>query len=656
MSVAPSPHEPKPPRERLAPSVLDPQDQLIRNDLELHTIRLWIKRRGYVDITASIVSGQVERTIDGASTVTMTINDPLGPNNKRKVFNSGYLGKEVDIELDGLWFRLVKVRKTGDDITLTFEDREIAILRTYKKFIKARRGKTTRAEFILRMIKEVKEFPIKYKINELHKTQPLGKKKENPSEEEIDWGRFPGLPGSPAQAGNLTVKGVRPRPDQLHNANTILNVGTFQKAPMVLMLASMMAATQEASMTNLRGGHLDSVGIFQQRPSWGTFEERHNVAKAAGKFFRAGFAQLRAAGGLASGIHPGDLAQLIQRSAFPKAYHQWYEEAQKWVRAYTGNEGIPDSLPGGGGAGEPVIYEFRRGEKKGKKEDSWTCIQRLADQVQWRAFFVSGVFYYISEEDLFKSRPKMVLSEQSTGVRWIDGDFDVGKTTSSLQIKCGNERWKAPPGTVVKLESMGPFDGRWLVTSISRGLFDKEATITIKKPLPELPEPNESNVESAPGNWNQFPGLPGAPPMGPGPCGKNIGMPGQGTHSNPPWESQNAIDLQAPRGTPIKAPFTGFIGLSFGPSLVGGNRIHIHGIRGSGDPSDSYYAHLDRIAFGIGPGKKVYKGQIVGYVGDTGSAKGTSPHLHFAVIPPFTPLAYQHMLLKCPIRPNLPER
>lgn len=130
-----------------------------------------------------------------------------------------------------------------------------------------------------------------------------------------------------------------------------------------------------------------------------------------------------------------------------------------------------------------------------------------------------------------------------------------------------------------------------------------------------------------------------------GPCGRNIGMPYQGTHTRGNWESDNAVDIQAPNGTPILAPFEGRIGLSFGYSVVGGYRLHVHG--SGSDPRDSYFAHLSGFAFGIGPGRKVRRGQVIGYVGNTGNARGTSPHLHFAVPPPFSPASYQGRLLDC---------
>ena len=51
---------------------------------------------------------------------------------------------------------------------------------------------------------------------------------------------------------------------------------------------ALMTAMQESSLQNLSGGDRDSVGLFQQRDAWGTFEQRHNPATAAAMFFQGG--------------------------------------------------------------------------------------------------------------------------------------------------------------------------------------------------------------------------------------------------------------------------------------------------------------------------------------------------------------------------------
>lgn len=125
---------------------------------------------------------------------------------------------------------------------------------------------------------------------------------------------------------------------------------------------------------------------------------------------------------------------------------------------------------------------------------------------------------------------------------------------------------------------------------------------------------------------------PAGAPSGPAPAGsplahpgKIIGRPYQGTHTlfgN--WESDNAVDVSEPVGTPVYAVADGTIGQQIGP--VGGNDPHLAGLRlhlvSSGN--EYYYAHLSRLA--VHAGQHVRAGDLLGY---TGSANGVA-HLHFA--------------------------
>jgi murein DD-endopeptidase MepM/ murein hydrolase activator NlpD len=88
-----------------------------------------------------------------------------------------------------------------------------------------------------------------------------------------------------------------------------------------------------------------------------------------------------------------------------------------------------------------------------------------------------------------------------------------------------------------------------------------------------------------------------------------------------------AIDILAPRGTPVKAVEDGRIARLF-QSRAGGITIYQF------DPSQTfcyYYAHLDRYATGLREGDPVSRGQVIGYVGTTGNAPANTPHLHFAI-------------------------
>lgn len=88
-----------------------------------------------------------------------------------------------------------------------------------------------------------------------------------------------------------------------------------------------------------------------------------------------------------------------------------------------------------------------------------------------------------------------------------------------------------------------------------------------------------------------------------------------------------AIDILAPRNTPVKAVEDGTIARLF-QSRNGGLTIYQF------DPTRQfcyYYAHLERYAAGLEEGDAVRKGQVIGYVGTSGNAPPDTPHLHFAI-------------------------
>jgi murein DD-endopeptidase MepM/ murein hydrolase activator NlpD len=88
-----------------------------------------------------------------------------------------------------------------------------------------------------------------------------------------------------------------------------------------------------------------------------------------------------------------------------------------------------------------------------------------------------------------------------------------------------------------------------------------------------------------------------------------------------------ALDIMAPRGTPVRAVRDGHIEKLF-DSKQGGLTIYQF------DPSATYayyYAHLDRYAPGLREGRQVSKRDVIGYVGSTGNASPEAPHLHFAI-------------------------
>lgn len=88
----------------------------------------------------------------------------------------------------------------------------------------------------------------------------------------------------------------------------------------------------------------------------------------------------------------------------------------------------------------------------------------------------------------------------------------------------------------------------------------------------------------------------------------------------------DAIDIAAPRGTPLVAVTDGVISRKHWNGL-GGRTLYLTSADGR---YDYYYAHLDAYAEDIEVGTRVRRGQVLGTVGSTGNARG--PHLHFQIL------------------------
>ena len=85
------------------------------------------------------------------------------------------------------------------------------------------------------------------------------------------------------------------------------------------------------------------------------------------------------------------------------------------------------------------------------------------------------------------------------------------------------------------------------------------------------------------------------------------------------------IDIFAKRGTPVVSPVTGIV-TTVGSDRLGGNYIRVLGP----GRQTHYFAHLDRFAQ-IRRWDVVKAGEVIGYVGNTGNARGGSPHLHYGI-------------------------
>ncbi|MDK1017850.1 MAG: peptidoglycan DD-metalloendopeptidase family protein [Actinomycetota bacterium] len=90
--------------------------------------------------------------------------------------------------------------------------------------------------------------------------------------------------------------------------------------------------------------------------------------------------------------------------------------------------------------------------------------------------------------------------------------------------------------------------------------------------------------------------------------------------------THKGTDLMARYNTPLVAMNSGTVRLN--RQRLGGIQIYVYGT----DGITYYYAHLSKWVHGMRSGDHVSKGQVIGYVGDSGNARGGAPHLHLGII------------------------
>jgi len=90
--------------------------------------------------------------------------------------------------------------------------------------------------------------------------------------------------------------------------------------------------------------------------------------------------------------------------------------------------------------------------------------------------------------------------------------------------------------------------------------------------------------------------------------------------------THEGVDIFAPRNTPVYAAAPGYV-TRVGTNDLGGTIVFTTGPGGV----RYYYAHLNDTAIGITVGTQVTTDTVIGFVGNTGNAQTTPPHLHFGI-------------------------
>ncbi len=144
--------------------------------------------------------------------------------------------------------------------------------------------------------------------------------------------------------------------DQTENAALISALSVRRGMPARAASIALATALQESKLRNIDYGDLDSVGLFQQRPSqdWGTVAQIMDPVYSATAFYNA----LDKVPGYVD-MPLNDAAQIVQRSAYPQAYAQHETSSRAFASALTGQSpaALSCTLAPPAAAGTPKAVE-----------------------------------------------------------------------------------------------------------------------------------------------------------------------------------------------------------------------------------------------------------------------------------------------------------
>lgn len=144
--------------------------------------------------------------------------------------------------------------------------------------------------------------------------------------------------------------------EQMNNSQTITQVTQSRRLPRRAAVLAVATAIVESQLANVHYGDLDSLGLFQQRPSqgWGSPAEILNPAAATGEFLDHLLAIPRW-----QHLPPGVAEQLVQRSGHPERYAPQEPAAAELVGKFWTGPDNPSPPPTGDPAIDPAVQTRR---------------------------------------------------------------------------------------------------------------------------------------------------------------------------------------------------------------------------------------------------------------------------------------------------------
>jgi hypothetical protein len=505
-----------------------------------------------VKLKDKLLEATLELTTLGASVIQLVVSDPDGTLLNHPLFNEHwkieYLKKEtekssnkaneeieeervwalpeksIDLNLEGLWFRLIGFQTQETQFTLTFEDRVAAILREERgKRITAKRGEVTRAQFIAKLVElaEKGKFgknagKIPFFSPEENVKQPI--KKETAKEQEEN-AKLENRENQGELGQSSTSKGTVPsgllnpnqtveQPGELTEisesqakvATELLEVVEQQGGNEIVAVSIILSGLLESNLGDSTTGAEGARGVLQGL----TIKDASTKNEAF--YFCKGGEGFQGGGAIALSktiTNPEEIVlkvEVYEKTALTERRNKEYLPAAKnIVKKYKANwPGTPVSSGTSKATSTTVPYEFTRGVN----QNSWECMQHLAEEVGWYLFVRNNILFYCSGNYLLGQQTRFTLEAHKKDVYWTNVSVDLGSLDgiAEVEVTCHAEAHEAVPGEAVTIQNIGPASGTWVGMTATQNLLDAahEVTSKFEKPNPLKQEKVRSENYEAP--------------------------------------------------------------------------------------------------------------------------------------------------------------
>src|ERR1035437_110828 len=384
-----------------------------------------------LNLVQAIQEIEIQTQILGASFIKVHVIDPewtIMTSGLLKVNEDGLLN-ELEVEFPhktGYFWRFCAVEGSTElsqaNLILTFEDRVVANLREQWGHKTASPGASTRAEFIKALVDEANlKDPSKPRIHfvspGLHRKEPVAEAKPTKTKvsKQIEEAAANKERGVHAGA-NVKVKTAAATSTQLALINEVLGIANELNAGPLATEALIEACIDENDFTNNPGGGGGSSGLLQMIPSTAAAVgiSQLDVKGQVTAFLTNTLFHSVPGGAIGyAKAHPNasaaEVATALQgNAAGASVYQEWQANAQEIIHAGGGVRAGGTSPTS---SNESDVGQLSRGTTTNPDEDSWDCIVRLAQQVNWD-LFTDGrdTVFYMDGPDLIAQRPVLYIN------------------------------------------------------------------------------------------------------------------------------------------------------------------------------------------------------------------------------------------------------